>query len=92
MVEFEEDKSYEDVPEKGTNIRVEVPVVNVNRSVGLAGLSGLLPSQDRDLTFESSGLYGDVIKPLPAAESEERPVRIVELIIQRASEYSVTNT
>ena len=93
VVEFEDDGSLEGVPEKGTNIRVEVPVVQTDRpgGVSLADLDGLLPPQDRDLELDVSGLYGDVIKPLPTSDDAERATRIVELIIQRSSEFDILN-
>ena len=85
MVEFNDPESFDRVPEKGTNVKVEIPVVNRNMSggIGLAELDGLLESTDYDWYEGSDGLYGS---PISVVErSEDKPTRVVELIVQRSS-------
>ena len=73
------------VPPKGTNIKVQVPVVKADRpgGIGLAELNGLLHSRNFDWEEGSQGLYGAAISPLGSDTST--PTRTVELIVQPAS-------
>ncbi|KAI0710320.1 hypothetical protein C8T65DRAFT_648558 [Cerioporus squamosus] len=85
LVEFAEDTSLEQIPEKGTNLKVEIPIVRERPGgIGLADLQGLLHPQERDWTLDTSGLYGATVPVLPHTGGQEKsPTRIVELVVQR---------
>ncbi|CDO72629.1 hypothetical protein BN946_scf184985.g48 [Trametes cinnabarina] len=87
IAEFKYPDAIERVPENGTHIKVEVPLVPRHRpgGVGLDELQGLLEADDWDPTLASGK---QVIKALPSVE-EERSMRtrVVELIVQRTKGY-----
>ncbi|RDX47539.1 hypothetical protein OH76DRAFT_1484667 [Lentinus brumalis] len=85
LIEFADDASLDQIPEKGTNVKVEVPVTRERPGgIGLADLQGLLQPQERDWTLDASGLYGATIPVLPPTDGpEKRPTRVVELVVQR---------
>ena len=85
ICDFRDEEAYNRVPSKGTNIKVEVPVVKADTpgGIGLADLNGLLHSRDLDWEEGSPGLYGAAISPLTGDASTS--TRIVELIVQPTS-------
>ncbi len=94
LIEFADDASLDQIPEKGTNVKVEVPVTRERPGgIGLADLQGLLQPQERDWTLDASGLYGAAIPVLPPTDGlEKRPTRVVELVVQRTSAWTFEPT
>ncbi|RPD57338.1 hypothetical protein L227DRAFT_577948 [Lentinus tigrinus ALCF2SS1-6] len=86
MVEFADDATVDQIPAKGTNLKVEIPIIrNKPGGIGLTDLNGLLQQQERDWTLDTSGLYGATVPVLPPADGEEKlQTRIVELVVQHA--------
>ena len=93
MLEFVDNTSFERVPAAGTNVKIEVPVINAAApgGISLADLAGLLEPQefDPDLEQSKTSIYGAPVSVLPAedanASGEQRKTRMVEVIVQRAS-------
>ena len=97
MLEFADDTAFERIPANGTNIKVAVPVVkkDLPGGLGLADLQGLLEPQERDPNLAADapegapgaglGLYGT---PISVVNDAERPTRVVEVVVQRASASS----
>ncbi|PIL32788.1 hypothetical protein GSI_04905 [Ganoderma sinense ZZ0214-1] len=96
MLEFADDAAFDRIPANGTNIKVAVPVVKQDRpgGLGLADLQGLLDPQERDPNFapdapegsapgagSALGLYG---APISVVNGDDRPTRVVEVVVQRA--------
>ncbi|KAI0628370.1 hypothetical protein C8Q77DRAFT_1148027 [Trametes polyzona] len=83
IVDLESEEAYKRVPEAGTSIKVEVPVVNKNRpgGIGLEELQDLLHARDWDPETSGDGIYSEPVQPLPAGEQK---TRTVELIVKRS--------
>ena len=94
MLEFADDAAFDRIPANGTNIKVAVPVVkkDLPGGLGLADLQGLLEQQERDPNLATDapegspgaglGLYGT---PISVVNDADRPTRVVEVVVQRAS-------
>ena len=91
LVEFTDSTALEQIPAKGTNLKVEIPILRHQPGgISLTDLSGLLQSQERDWTLDGTGLYGATIPVLPhEGEQETQPTRVVELVVQHASACSL---
>ena len=92
MLEFADDAAFHRIPSTGTNIKVAVPVIkkDLPGGLGLADLHGLLDAQERDPDLaaeapENSGGLGLYGAPITVVQDEDRPTRVVEVVVQRAS-------
>ncbi|KAI0827660.1 hypothetical protein BC628DRAFT_1367811 [Trametes gibbosa] len=82
------EEAYRRVPEKGTSIKVEIPVTSRSRpgGVGLDEIQELLASRDWDPEESGDGMYSTPIRPLATAEgAAERKMKTVEIIVRRST-------
>ncbi|KAI0644907.1 hypothetical protein C8Q79DRAFT_927205 [Trametes meyenii] len=94
LADFVDEESLNRVPEKGTNIRVEVPVIPKGRpgGVGLDDLQGLLQPQDWDSQTAGEGVYATPIPLSGAAEgAQANKTRIAELVVKRSTSTRTEN-
>ncbi|KAI0657689.1 hypothetical protein C8Q70DRAFT_1000129 [Cubamyces menziesii] len=91
IAEFAEEESFKRVPEKGTHIKVEVPVSRRDRpgGVGLDELQGLLLAAEFDpdhVDFASPQAINPFSTPGALAQ---RPTRTVEIVVQRSEQRKI---
>ncbi|KAI0667090.1 hypothetical protein C8Q78DRAFT_1056450 [Trametes maxima] len=94
LADFVDEESLNRIPEKGTNIRVEVPVIPKGRpgGIGLDDLQGLLQSQDWDFQAAGEGVYSTPIPLSGAVEgAQANKTRIAELVVKRSTSNRVEN-
>ncbi|EIW53970.1 uncharacterized protein TRAVEDRAFT_66650 [Trametes versicolor FP-101664 SS1] len=88
IADLEDSEAYQRVPEKGTSVKVEVPVSKRDRpgGIGLDDLQELLQAQEWDAQATGDGIYSTPIRPVSGPEGETpRETRVVELIVQRST-------